>query len=131
MTFFRHLLLDSAPTASEAAPQAGAPQPHQRKITRYQVFGRAFCVQAFQRVWGVGTARFRAVRKGVCAGASGPYLDGRYRASGPSLDGRPGRPIWCLGEVTSFLEELYETEAEYLPENVEGVDAPWKKRPRG
>ena len=121
MTFFRHLLLDSAPTASEAAPQAGAPQPHQRKITRYQVFGRAFCVRAFQRVWGVGTARFRAVRKGVCAGASGPYLDGRR-----------GRPIWCLGEVTSFLEELYETEAEYLPENVEGVDAPWNtKRPRG
>ena len=32
-----------------------------------------------------------------------------------------------FGEVTSFFEELYTTEAEALPEHIEGVDAPWKR----
>ena len=114
-----------AGAASVAVPQAGAasvplPQSHQRKITRYQVFGRVLCVRAFQRVWGIGSARFRAVRKAVCSGAQGPYADLRYRKK--PLENK----VRCLPEVTSFLEEVYETEAECLPENVEGVDAPWK-----
>ena len=41
-----------------------------------------------------------------------------------------GEKVRCLPEATSFLEEVYETEAECLPENVEGVDAPWKMTPR-
>ena len=31
----------------------------------------------------------------------------------------------------TFMEELYATEAEPLPEDVEGVDAPWKRDPDG
>ena len=94
---FQHLLQDSAPlssavaaprasaasvavpragAASVAVPQAGAasvplPQSHQRKITRYQVFGRVLCVRAFQRVWGIGSARFWEVRKGSMLGRPG------------------------------------------------------------
>ena len=147
---FQHFLQDSAPlssavaaprasaasvavpragAASVAVPQAGAasvplPQSHQRKITRYQVFGRVLCVRAFQRVWGIGSVRFEAVRKAVCSGAQGPYADLRYRKK--PLENK----VRCLPEVTSFLEEVYETEAECLPENVEGVDAPWEMTPR-
>ena len=54
----------------------------------------------------------------------GPYADLRYRKK--PLE----KKVRCLPEVTSFLEEVYETEAECLPENVEGVDAPWKMTPR-
>ena len=31
----------------------------------------------------------------------------------------------------SFLEELYATETEALPEHIEGVDATWKRDPDG
>ncbi len=113
---FNHLVRTSAPATDGARA---------KRAFRYQMFGRTFCRTAFQAVWGVGTTRFRALCTAVRKGESGPRMDMRSRKKPLEREAR------VLPEVMSFLEDLYETEAEYLPEELESVDAPWEEHRSG
>ena len=74
---------------------------------------------------GVGHSRLWAQRKAAVDGRNGPRTDMRCgKKQREKLD-------HCFQEVMTFIEEVYVTERETLPEHVEGVDAPWKRDPDG
>ena len=132
---FQHFLQDSAPlssavaaprasAASVAVPQAGAasvplPQSHQRKITRYQVFGRMFCARTFKNIWGIGSGHVQGCPCG-CNGALFEFTEPQEAAGAKHT----------LPGGHKLLGRGLRDKAECLPENVEGVDAPWKMTPR-
>ncbi len=91
-------------------------QPSYNQNVRYSVSGREVCLQAFCAVWGIGDHRLATIRKAALAG-TGPPVDLRYLAKG-----RGGKDSPALSQVTSFLSEIYESEAETLAE-VDGWDA--------
>ena len=70
-------------------------------------------------LWGVGSTRFRAILNAVAEGNSSPPVDLRY------LKKVRSRSAHVLSWITSFLEELYESEAETLPDGLNDVDCEW------
>jgi hypothetical protein len=78
----------------------------------YEVCGVRVCVQTCMKLWGIGSGRLEKLRKAVSSGAAGPPLDLRYMKK----TFERGAPT--LACITSFLREVYESEAETLPEEL-------------
>ena len=83
----------------------------ERTIHRQFKFnGVPVCLRAFLTLRGIGYCRFIKIDRAVAAGALAPPLDMRYRK----------KTFECAGQkrayITSYFDELYESEAESLPE---------------
>ena len=70
-------------------------------------------------LWGVGSTPFRAIYNTVAEGNPSPPVDLRY------LKKVQARNAHVLSWTTSFLEELYESVAETLPDSLNDVDCEW------
>ena len=68
--------------------------------------GIAVCLWSFLALWGIGHGRCWRNRTAVLQGASVP-------------------PSHLRSWVASYLEELYQSEAETLPDATDDVDAGW------
>ena len=102
----------------EAAGGLGDPEagPQGRGRLVYHLLGSPVCKEAVMRFWGVGSRRFRALRKAVLAGQGAPPVDLSYFRRAHSRDADKHK--W----IVSYLETLYESEAETLPDNLDDVE---------
>ena len=93
---------------------------HEQGVARYYtVLGQPVCRGGFMLLWGVGSTRFRAIYNTVAEGHPSPPVDLRY------LKKVQSRNAHVLSWTTSFLEELYESVAETLPDSLNDVDCEW------
>ena len=86
---------------------------------QYTFLGKPVCVVAFRKLWGVGKTRFGTLRHAVLAGSTTPPMDLRY------LSKKQQRPSHIRSWVHTYLEELYQSEAETLPECLDDADMQW------
>ena len=70
-------------------------------------------------LWGTGSTHFRAILNTAAEGNPSPPVDLRYLSKVRS------RSTHVLSWITSFLEGLYESEAETLPDGLNDVDCEW------
>ena len=73
------------------------------------ILGRPVCRQAFCRLLGIGHGRFQKLKAAVSKGT--PLVDGRFVRKVASSKPHANRVL-----VTEFLEELYQTLSEPMPE---------------
>ena len=67
--------------------------------------------------WGVGFTRLKQMKLAGFAQKRGPPPDMRIVAFPKTNE--------VLGHITSYLNEIYDSEAEMLPETLEDVDIHW------
>ena len=86
---------------------------HRRKL-----LGRAVCHHAFRILVGIGSSRFRNLRKAASQGHACP-VDGRFVkkkfALGTTLSAPAEKMLRKRQAVVDFLQELYEQTAEPMP----------------
>ena len=114
----RLLFIEQGAPMTRERPQASPPNVPIHKLS-YTVLGQPVCRGGFMLLWGVGSTRFRAILNAVAEGNSSPPVDLRY------LKKVRSRSAHVLSWITSFLEELYESEAETLPDGLNDVDCEW------
>jgi len=108
---------------SRPSPADGDGAPRQPRRA-YVICGERVCVQTCMKVWGIGSGRLNKIRGAVSRGDPGPPQDLRYLKK---VFERDSPKLAC---ITSFLREVYESEAETLPEELvddsdaDGSDAP-------
>lgn len=95
------------------------PRPKRNRIW-YTFLGQPVCRKGFFILWGIGFLRFQGLLDAIISGRRAPPMDGRYLSK--KHTSHPDVRSW----VTSYLTELYESEAETLPdgdmEDVEWMD---------
>ena len=91
-----------------------------RSNFQYIVLGHPVCQHAFKSFWRMGSSRFNSLFRAAVSGAQAPPVDLRYikRKHG-------SKEAVARSWVVSYLEELYESEAETMPEHLEDLDALW------
>jgi len=95
--------------------------PHTRgPSTKYSFLRRPVCKDAFKKLWAVGSRRFRSLHGAALSGAKAPPVDLRY------LTKPCGRPAVIRSWVVSYLEEIYESEAETMPDMDDGELQWWE-----
>jgi hypothetical protein len=82
------------------------------KQFRQSLFGIPLCSSSFRRLIGLGQDRFQKLRKSVVEGLPVPR-DGRFVARKNSFNVKSEKRQLCV----EFLEEIYNTIAEVLPES--------------
>lgn len=85
----------------------------------YTFLGQHVCKAMFCSLWGVGFSRMQSMLRAVRSGASGPPTDLRY------LKKPMERPSIKTSYINTFLEQLYWSEAEMLPESLTDVGVDW------
>ena len=104
-------LLFSAMLKAIAAASGGRSEKH--APLAYEICGERVCQWTFLRVWGVGAARLEKLRAAAARGDPSPPLDCRFVKKARLPDAPKA------ASITSFLREVYESEAETLPEEVD------------
>jgi hypothetical protein len=87
----------------------------------YSFLDRPICEVGCVKLLRIAKARFRTLKSAAIRGV-GPPVDMRYIER--PMGGGP-----CEAQVTSYLEELYESVAEVLPEDTQGSDVVWQETP--
>lgn len=82
---------------------------------RFSVLQKEVCAHAFRRLVGIGQGRFAKLLKSVREGSEGPPADFRFIPKEKSRVPSENRQI-----VHGFLQELYDTISEPMPEAQEG-----------
>ena len=108
----------AAAPVDSSNPAEREPQAQTGKL-RYNVLGVPVCQSAFQLLWGVGSRRLRKLQRAAVSRQEGPPLDLRYLQK--PHERSKAKHSW----VVTYLEELYESEAETLPESVDDADIHW------
>ena len=78
---------------------------------RYSLFGCPVCFRGCRRIWRAGSGRIERIRAALKSGARAPPADGRSTPRSESSTS----VTW--GQVASYLQELYDSVAEILPED--------------
>lgn len=93
-------------------------RPDRPQHLSFSFLGRRVCLPAFLRLSGIGASRFRRIKKAVVTGQQSAPADLRY------LKGhRAGIISTVRTRVYTFLQWLYDTQAEVLPEDAEEIKA--------
>jgi len=103
-------------TESKCAAK-GAAYEHKWK---YTFLGKPVCCDAFRKLWGVCEHRFVLLRGAILKGSSQQPVDVRFITRGKKDIPSPVRS-W----IHTYLEELYHSEAEALPECLVDADVHW------
>ena len=83
---------------------------------RYELHQRRVCEKGYMKLLMVGRNRLHAIRQAAVQNKLGPPLDMRYLERSVGADGPRA------AEVVSYLQELYESVAEILPEDAAAAD---------
>ena len=86
-------------------------QGNRSQHLRYTMFGCRVCCRGCQRIWRVGNGRMERIRSAFKSGARAPPADGR------SVPRPMCNTSVAWGQIASYLQELYDSVAEILPED--------------
>eukprot|EP00438_Fugacium_kawagutii_P006468 Skav206265 [mRNA] locus=scaffold265:244596:255091:- [translate_table: standard] len=83
------------------------------KRTRWEFLDEKVCLRCFKRLHGLGSGRFGRIRTAVAEGSHAAPVDKRYLRRGKFITDKNGE---LLSGVLSFLEKVYSSVAESLPD---------------
>ncbi len=92
-----------------------------RVVLNHTFLGHSICPGAWRSPFGIGNGRYNRIPGAVLDGQLAPPVDLRYLK-----DGRAGVVSTVRSQIRTYLDMLYETMAEVLPEDAEDLplDAP-------
>ena len=95
------------------------PNKRRRNCVSFSFMRTFVCKRALRSLWGVGTKRLVKIVDAALASATAPPLDMRY------LSKKHERPKVIYSTVSQYLGEVYESEAETLPEDTQDDSIHW------
>ena len=91
-------------------------KPQTRKKQKHFLMGKPVCRQAFRCLLGIGSTRFQKLRRAACNNEPAP-VDGRFATQKSFSRAVPSEKRQL---VHDFLEEIYQTLSEPMPEASRG-----------
>lgn len=93
----------------------GSPVDDSTSKRQQSLLGHPVCQQAFRQLLNIGSQRYARLKKAASEGVRAP-LDGRYHSQARAFDSRNSKHLEKRETILEYLEELYQTVSEPLPE---------------